>query len=117
MHTREIHDGVGQIGDHDDSGQGRGVAGQPVVNPGSEEKRPRLIGTLARALRHEPEQYGIELDGGGWADLGALVEHIGGAVQAGHGYRRVRCFGSSKPTRTIGSSTPTAESEPSMGIA
>ena len=36
----------------------------------------RLSKTISHALRHEPEVYGLELDEGGWADLGELVDAL-----------------------------------------
>ena len=36
---------------------------------------------LARALRHEPEKFGIELDAHGWAQVGPLVRGMSGKVE------------------------------------
>jgi putative RNA 2'-phosphotransferase len=52
---------------------GRVLRGEDSSSP---KTRSRLIGTLARALRHEPQQYGIELDESGWANLQTLVDHL-----------------------------------------
>ena len=38
--------------------------------------RSRLVGTLAHALRHRPEKYGIQLDEHGWADLATLLINL-----------------------------------------
>ena len=60
------------------------VSSKPVPNAAMPwaKRRPfsgyrfHLVGTLARALRHAPEAYGVTLDREGWADLTMLVEHL-----------------------------------------
>ena len=56
--------------------QDRALGGETPEDPAVLRTRSRLIGTLARALRHEPQQYGIELDESGWASLLTLVDFL-----------------------------------------
>lgn len=41
-----------------------------------------LSKTLSHALRHAPEDYGLQLDGGGWADLEQVRNALSAAVGA-----------------------------------
>lgn len=47
----------------------------------TDEKHVRASKMLARALRHEPEKFGIELDAHGWAQVGPLVRGMSGKVE------------------------------------
>lgn len=47
----------------------------------TDEKHVRASKMLARALRHEPEKIGIELDAHGWAQVGPLVRGMSGKVE------------------------------------
>lgn len=47
----------------------------------TDEKHVRASKMLARALRHEPEKFGIELDTHGWAQVGPLVRGMSGKVE------------------------------------
>lgn len=46
-----------------------------------DEKHVRASKMLARALRHEPEKFGIELDAHGWARVAPLVRGMKGEVE------------------------------------
>jgi putative RNA 2'-phosphotransferase len=48
----------------------------------------RLSKTSSHALRHEPEKYGLELDAGGWVEVGELVRALRGARRAWSGVDR-----------------------------
>ena len=45
--------------------------------PRRDEQHSQLSRALSRALRHEPEQFGITLDAQGWADLKQLLSALG----------------------------------------
>lgn len=40
------------------------------------KERERLSRTVAHALRHAPEEYGVELDPAGWVEVRALLEAL-----------------------------------------
>lgn len=50
--------------------------------------RKRLSKTLAHALRHAPDEYGIELDERGWADVRRLLEALADRRRAWEGLSR-----------------------------
>lgn len=47
----------------------------------TDERHVRASRMLARALRHEPEMFGVELDAHGWAQVGPLVRGMKGKVE------------------------------------
>lgn len=47
----------------------------------TDERHVRASKMLARALRHEPGQFGVELDAHGWARVGPLVRGMSGKVE------------------------------------
>ena len=47
----------------------------------TDERHVRASKMLARALRHEPEKFGVELDAHGWAQVGPLVRGMSGKVE------------------------------------